>query len=208
MPGSLISWIEQRTALADGEPNALGSLETFIAGTSTPAVTYADADLQTANPVVLDLGADGRPTVDVFMAAHYYKVICKNAAGATLYTVDGVGSPGDIYAATYGVITTEASALDEVSGFTVTDETFVTMDSTGGASPCVVILPAAADYTKAVTIKNMGTIALAITPNGSDTIDGIAAAYAVAASASPLFRSVTLMSDGVDAWWVMGSVGV
>lgn len=208
MPGGLIPWIPQQFFDADGAPLSLGSVETYIGGTSTPAVTYADADLVTANPTTIDLGADGRPTVDIFLANHYYKMIVLDADAVEVFTIDGVGSPGDIYAANYGVIDLEASALSEASGFTVTAETFVTMDSTGGANPCLVNLPAAADYTKALTIKNMGTIALSIVPDGADTIDGIAAAYAVAASATPLFRTVTLKSDGVDAWWVVSSVGV
>jgi hypothetical protein len=208
MAGGFLPWIDIQFHDDDGEPLALGSVESFLAGLSTPAVTYSDAELTTALPVVIDLGADGRPTTNVWLDNHYYKFVIKDALGATVRTIDGVGSPGDIFAATYGTIAVTASALDETSGFTITNETFVTVDSTGGANPAVINLPAAADYSKAVIIKNMGTIALAITPNGADTIDGIAAAYTVAASASPLFRSVTLMSDGVDAWWVVASVGV
>ena len=211
MPGELIPWIEQRFFTEDGAPLSLGTVETYIAGTSTPAPTYEDADLATANPVIIELLADGRPPDPIFLAAHGYKFIVKDADGAEVYTIDDVENVGQVFAATYGTQLVSESALDEASGYIVPDDdtiTFVTMDSTGGANPCVVTLPAASARAKPLVIKNMGTVPLAITPNGSDTIDGIAAAYAVAASASPLFRTVTLCSDGVDAWWVTASVGV
>lgn len=211
MPGELIPWIPMQFFDDDGVPLSLGTLETYIAGTSTPAVTYEDADLAVANPVIIDLLASGKPADPIFLAAHGYKFVVKDADGNTIQTIDDVENVGQVFAATYGTQLVSASALDEASGYIVPDDdtiTFVTMDSTGGANPCVVTLPAASARSKPLVIKNMGTIALAVTPNGSDTIDGIAAAYTVAASASPLFRTITLNSDGVDAWWVTASVGV
>ena len=211
MPGGLIPWIEQRFFLPNGEPNALGSIQTLIAGTSTPAATYAQADLDpgSANPTTIDLDAEGRPETDIFLGPIAYKFLVFNAADVQLYSIDGVEDVGQVFAATYGNLQTEGSK-NVVSGYEVDPETdsLITVNSTGGANPAVILLPAAADAARPITIKNMGTIALAITPNGAETIDGIAAAYAVAASASPLFRTVELKSDGVNAWWVTGSVGV
>ena len=210
MPGGLLPWIELRFFDADGAVLSAGTLETYIAGTSTPAVTYTESDLNplTANPTTITLDADGRPPDPIYLGQHGYKFIVKDALGATVYTFDEVQDVGAVWSATYGEQLT-VGAKDEASGYTVVEtDRLVTMDSTGGANPCVVTLPAAADFSASVTIKNMGTIALAVTPNGSDTIDGLAAAYTVAASASPLFRSITLISDGVDAWWIVASVGV
>jgi len=51
-------------------------------------------------------------------------------------------------------------------------------------------------------------VALSLVPNGADTIEGIAAAYTVAASASPLFRTVILCSDGSSAYWIIGGIGI
>lgn len=211
MPGELIPWIRHQFLDADGAPLSLGTLSSFVAGTSTPAATYSDATLATANPVVIDLDASGLTPGPVFLGAFGYKFELANSLGAVILTIDSVENVGQVFAATYGTQLVSASALDEASGYIVPDDdtiTFVTMDSTGGANPCVVTLPAASARSKPLVIKNMGTIALAVTPNGSDTIDGIAAAYTVAASASPLFRTITLNSDGVDAWWVTASVGV
>lgn len=210
MPAGWIPWLDMVFQNAAGTaPNALGTLETFIAGTATPAATYSDSDLAVANPVILDLDASGRPEVDVYLAAHGYKFILKDALGATIWSRDNIEDVGQVFAATYGNLQTVGSK-NVVSGYTVDPATdsLITVNSSGGATPCVINLPAAADAPTPITIKNMGTIALAITPNGVETIDGIAAAYAVAASASPLFRTVELKSDGVNAWWVTGSVGV
>jgi len=213
MAGELIPWIELRFLNADGtEPNALGTVETYVAGTSDPAVTYAQADLDpgSANPTTITLDADGRPPDPIFLAAHGYKFIVKNALAATLYTIDEVENVGQVFAATYGVLSTEGSK-NVVSGYEVDPETdrFVTVDSTGGADPCIIIMPAATDCPKPVTIKNLGTEPLAVTPDGAETIDGIAAAYAVPAAVSPLFPTVTLVAlSGGTGYLIQSGLGI
>lgn len=210
MPAGWIPWLDAVFMTAAGTaPNALGTLETYLAGTATPAATYSDSDLSVANPTTIDLDAAGRPETDIYLGAFGYKFILKTAGGVTIWTRDNIEDVGQVFAATYGNLETEGSK-NQVSGYTVDPDTdqLVTMSSSGGANPCVVNLPAAADAPRPITIKNLGTIALAITPNGAETIDGIAAVYTVAASASPLFRTIELKSDGVNAWWVTGGIGV
>lgn len=211
MPGELIPWLRHQLFDDDGAPLSLGSISSFLAGTSTPAATFSDATLATANPVVIDLDAAGLPPDPIYLGNFGYKFEIADADGAVIQTIDSVENVGQVFAATYGTQLVSESALDEASGYIVPDDdtiTLVTMDSTGGADPCVVTLCAASARAKPLVIKNMGTVALAVTPNGSDTIDGLAAAYTVAASASPLFRTITLNSDGVDAWWITAAVGV
>jgi hypothetical protein len=75
-----------RGYLASGAPNAGGSVSTFVAGTSTPLNTYADAGLVTANanPTVLD--ANGEAVM--YCGPFAYKIIEKDSLGATLRTFD------------------------------------------------------------------------------------------------------------------------
>ena len=87
----------------DGSPLVGGLLETYVAGTSTPAPTYTDVDLlnPNSNPIVLD--AAGRATI--FLAAASYKFVLKRADGSTVRTQDNIaatnlgqaGSLGEIF---------------------------------------------------------------------------------------------------------------
>jgi hypothetical protein len=95
------------------------------------------------------------------------------------------------------------------SGYTVLDtDQLVTVASTGGASPCVINLLAVADATQAVAIKNTGTVALSVTPNASDTIDGSNTAFAVAAASGVTQPTIFLAPDGVSAWYILASHGL
>ncbi len=84
----------------EGEAAASGSMETYLAGTSTPLATYADA-VGTPNPTTIPLGTSGRPDGAVYLATTdasgnpvAYKFIVKDAVGATLYTQDEVRAGG------------------------------------------------------------------------------------------------------------------
>jgi len=59
-----------------------------------------------------------------------------------------------------------------------------------------------------LTIKNMGTEALSITPDGADTIDGLNAVYTVPAASSPNFPAITLVSDAVSDYFIVSSHGL
>ena len=94
-------------------------------------------------------------------------------------------------------------------------DNLVTVNSTGGANPCIINLPAASTRSTTgtnsgmvLTIKNLGAIPLAVTPNGSDTIDVNNAAYTVPAAVDPLYPSIMLVSDQTSAWWIIGGIGI
>lgn len=86
----------------EGKPIRGGTLETYLAGTSTPAATYADSAGKVANPTTIQLDSAGRPAnggalVDLRLdVAKSYKFVLKDKAGAVVRTVDniagGVGS--------------------------------------------------------------------------------------------------------------------
>ena len=202
MPAEVLPGIRPQFFDDDGVPVSLGTLSSFLAGTSTPAATYTDSNLGVANPVIIDLDAAGLPPDPVFLAAHGYKFILKDALGATIATYDNIENVGAVWQATYGKQQT-AGSLNVATGYTVVaTDRFVTMGSAGGN----ILLPAASAFTASITLKNMSTTtAMTVTPNGADTLDGIAALYSVPASTSPKFKTITLISNGVDAWWIQSS---
>lgn len=190
-----------------GNPLASGKIFSYAAGTTTPKALYTDSALTVphANPIILD--GNGRPPGPIYMLASGYKIDLQTSASVSVspYPADNIYDPGEILAGTLGNVLASGS-FGKSSGYTVlVTDRIVTMASSGGPNPCLVNLPAASSATQPVTIKNMGTIPLSIVPNGADTIDSLAAAFAVAASASPLFKSVLLVPDGVSAWWVLAS---
>ncbi len=197
----------------NGQPLAGGFLQFYLAGTVSPQDIYADVngDATLTNPVELDASGFKQ----IFLGPTLYDVVVMDADSVELYTVSGVGDPGQIVFAGLGTILATGSQ-NVVSGYSVlSTDNLVTCASTGGANPCIINLPAASTRAATgvnsglpITIKNMGNVPLAVTPAGADTIDGIAAAYAVAASSSPLFRTIELVSDGSSAWWIIGGIGV
>lgn len=85
----LIPSLRFREYDANGDPLAGGMVYSYLAGTVTPASTYADRDETTpnANPVVLD--ANG--AADIYLATGtVYKLIVTDADDVVQYTVDNV----------------------------------------------------------------------------------------------------------------------
>ena len=206
----LLPWIERRFLDADGNPLSGGFLYSYIAGTTTPQETYSEASgadgSQNPNPIELD--ADGRAPNDIFILPTGYKFLLEDADNVEQYTFDNVQDPGTIFASQFGAITAVGSK-DVNSGYEVlATDWLVTIDATEATNPCVIQLPAAADYFNALTIKNYAAVTVSVTPDGSETIDSLAAVYALDAAASPNFPSVTLISDGVSAWTIVASHGI
>ncbi len=207
-PLGLLPFIELRFTKISPEglvvPNVDGTITCSIAGLNTAQATYTDALGAVANPVIINIGADGRPDggVPVFLAPTGYKFVVKDSDGAILYSIDDVENVGSVFASIIGTAQT-AGSKSVSSGYTVVaTDRLVTVASTGGANPCLVNLPPAAQFSARLIIKNMGTIPLAVTPVGSETIDSVNAAYTIAASSTPTFHSRVFISDNISAWWV------
>lgn len=80
-----------------GSPLANGTVETFIAGTSTPAVTYTDNTGNTSVGTSVPLDANGRPNSGNGIwieSATVYKFIIKNSNGSTVQTIDNISAGG------------------------------------------------------------------------------------------------------------------
>jgi hypothetical protein len=192
-------------ANGDIMPLASGLVYFYEAGTSTPLDIYSDADLTTPLDNPLELDANGRASTVVYMAATSYKVVVKTAAEVTVYTADNVSNIAQVILGQLGIQLADG-ARAVASGYTVTETSnLITVASTGGPNPCVINLPPASERLWPLTIKNMGTVALAVTPDGADTIEDVAAAYTVPAAASPAFPTITLVPDGSDNWLITSS---
>lgn len=75
----------------NGAPLSGGLLYTYLAGSSTPAATYADSSGATpqSNPIVLNVL--GRPNSPIWMTdGTAYKLVLTDSTGVTQWTIDGV----------------------------------------------------------------------------------------------------------------------
>lgn len=88
--GTPIPFVKPQWFNNNGIPCSGCKLYTYIAGTTTPQATYADAALATpnANPIVLD--SAGRATV--FLGSMSFKFVLTLANGSLLWTVDGINA--------------------------------------------------------------------------------------------------------------------
>lgn len=210
MPAALLPWIKPQFFDAAGDPVASGKLYSFVAGTTTPQPTYSHTLLadEHANANPIELNAAGESATNIYLLPTGYKFRLDDANDVPLWTVDDVADPGAVNAANAGQALTEGGKA-VTSGYTLLDtDRLVTVASTGGADPCVINLLPANEATAAVVIKNTGTIALAVTPDGSDTLEGLNAAFTVAAASSPTQPTIWLAPDGVSAWYILASHGL
>lgn len=208
--GGLLPWVKPQFFDDDGNPVSGGFLFFYVAGTTTPLDTFSTSGLtegtENTNPIELDDA--GRSENSIYLQPTGYKVILQDADGEQLWSVDDVEDVGQVFAANFGTIQSEGGS-DVTSGYQilVTDR-LVTVDSTGGADPCLIYLPVAADATQMLTVKNMGTVAIELTPNGADTIDGNNTAFDIPAASPTVFPSVILVSDAVSSWTILASHGL
>lgn len=85
-----------QTLDANGDPLVGGQIETYLAGSSTPAATYTDDSGSTpqANPIILN--SLGWPANPIWLTGGVsYKFIIKDADGVTLKTIDDISGVND-----------------------------------------------------------------------------------------------------------------
>lgn len=96
---------------AAGQPLNLGTIDVYLAGTSTPTPTYTSSTgaVQNTNPIVLD---NGFPPNQIWLDdAIPVKFVVKDAAGATISTDDNVTSSGALRADLASTATGKGAAL-------------------------------------------------------------------------------------------------
>ena len=203
MGAPLLPWVPEQFFDADGAPLAGGFLYFYTAGTTTPEDVFKQSDLDPSSVWTqpIELGADGRPTDPIFLSPVGYKVVCQDSTAVQLWEVDDVSDPGYIYSQTYGTLQTDGPGAPVTTGYQIlATDRYVPVDTTGNPS---VLLPAAEDFAGMVIVKlTVGAGTCAVTPDGADTIDGVAAALVLPASATPDFTTASFISDGVSAWVV------
>jgi hypothetical protein len=211
-PGALLPWIPGQFFDLEGVPLAGGSVQFYITGTTTPKDTYSQADRDPmsvhTNPVVLD--ADGRATI--FLTSGGYDAIVYDSEDVELYTVEGFEDLALTFLESMGNILQDGTR-DVTSGYTVLPtDNLVTVGSSGTT---VVNLPTAASRSAVdngnglpLFIKNMGSGAVELEPNGVDTIDEASGTFTIPAASDPTYPSVMLLSDGVSNWWLVASHGL
>ena len=211
LPYALMPVPRQQFCDPDGLPYAGGTLYFYEAGTSTPKAVYSTAEgsVSLGTSVTLDAGGYA---VALFLSPGGYKVSLYDADDVLVWTQDGVE---DIASTFFDALGTNlvTGADSESSGYIVTrDDWFVSMSSTGGADPCVVTLPQCADHPAPLIIKNLGTVAIAVMPDGGDTIDGVNDTYTIPAgtpsSDPPVLPTIWLANNNGSAWFILASHGL
>lgn len=208
VPGSLFYPTTFGVNDIDGNPLADGFVYFYVVGTATPKDTFSDIDLTVANTNPVQLDDSGRATV--YLEAGAYTAVVTDADGVTV-PID-LTAFEDVGQTLFSTLNPAAppTIVTVTSGYTVLDtDQLVLVNSTGGANPCIINLLPAADMTqRSVTIKNLGEIDLAITPDGTDTLELTAGVYTVQASALPMCPSIVLSSDQASNWYIESGLGI
>src|SRR6185436_6736185 len=190
----------------EGGPLAGGFLQFYAAGTTTPQAVYHDVngDAAWTNPVELDSSGFAQ----IFLSAGLYDVVVCDSTSVALYTVEGVGDPGEIVFSALGNIQAQGSK-DVASGYIIlSTDNLVTTPT--GATAATIQLPPASERSSVnngnglpLIIMNFLSNTCTISPDGADTINGDNAAIVLAAAANPVYHYTTLYSDGASAWFAL-----
>lgn len=130
--GRLLPMVKARFFDANGDPLAGGKVYSYIAGTSTPLVTYSDDEVTpNTNPVILDANGEA----DIWLAsASNYKIVLKDSDDVTQWTVDdvpGTASSGSSSAGGWGAwathSVTQGAGATALSGQTWTAADYTTV---------------------------------------------------------------------------------
>ena len=125
--GLFLPMVKARFFDANGDPLSGGLVYTYLAGTTTPLATYSDQEITpNTNPVVLD--SNGEADI-ILAAASTYKIVLKDSAGVTQWTVDNVAGTGSGSAASGGWSPyTEHSVTDGQSATSLSGESWTAAD--------------------------------------------------------------------------------
>ena len=206
LPGALLpNYRWQATDNVTGAILPLAELYAYETGGTFSVLQslYSDVDLAVAlaNPVVAD--SAGRFAA-MFMLPVGYDLILKDADGNEIWRVTDIEDIGQAFLSNLG-LQMAAGTEDVASGYQVVDgDWLVTTDANDATNPFVVNLPDLATWTTPLTIKHQSAYACNVTPAGTDEIENVAAAYALAAAASPALPTITLI-PGANSWLIQSS---
>lgn len=190
---------------ADGSPMVGGTLNYFVTGTTTPLEVFADSDGNTSLGTIVDIGDLGYPITSgnaitsIYPPLGGYKEVLKDADGNTVYTADLIENVAETFLGTQANIQTQGTKSATGTYAVVGTDNWISSD---GAT--VNLQPAASRGT-ALVVQSIGATATTITPNGSETINGVSGSYTLPAAASPLFPVLQLFSDGTSNYYAIAS---
>jgi len=116
---SLSPWVIQKFTDDNDNPLALGSVHTYIAGSSTDAPSYSDVGgTLNTNPVALDSAGEA----NILLSDSYvYKFVVKNASGTTVRTIDDITPASVSSTSTAGSVSLIVSSFDRILSASDTD---------------------------------------------------------------------------------------
>lgn len=207
---------------ANGDPVSGGSLEFYLAGSSTPLTVYSGAGLSNALGTTVYCDSGGHPVassgsstkVAIWTGTTDFKIVGKTSAGATLGTLDNF--PGALDTSTYAV--TSARPIGNVVAKAATTWTATTADGSGtlynanvsGGSQ-IATLPSAATaangYILGIRHDGQGSSNTVTyqTVSNQTIKEGHSSASVTAGSLTAYGETVWLISDSAG-WTVMAHV--
>lgn len=209
LPGAMVPWVELRflKVTADGlVPNAGGFVEFRETDLTTPQDTYSNSGLTVPNDNPIELDADGRPPNPIYLLPNGYSVFVSDSDSVLLYSIPFVEDVGSAFLSTQANTQTVGTTATSSPYSVATTDNLVAIDS--ATTPFIVQLPAATRGTQLIVKNLSASVSVRVTPDGSDTIEQIAAYYTVPAAVSPLFPTVILLPDGISNWWIAGGIGI
>lgn len=135
MPG-VIATIPKFQFSSNGVPMVNGTVDTYLAGTTTPETTWQDQAQTTANtnPIVLDSRGEALVWLD---PAKSYKFVLKNSGGVIQWTVDNIG--GNRSSADLANTTDLAKGISLVGGGARQVDAITAVNATGLPDGSVII---------------------------------------------------------------------
>lgn len=198
-----------------GAPLALGQLQFFIAGTTTPQAVYADSLGATSLGFTVNLTGIGQPTTGsnptgIYLLPTGYKLRILDSTSALIYEQDNIEDVGAAFLGALGTFLATGSTVTVTDGYTVPSNNAVLMVIANMTTTGVLNLPPVSSRTQPLTCKNVGSVPMLLTPNGTDNLETLAASatYSVAAAATPTFPSAVLLPNGVSTYWIQSSHGI
>lgn len=207
-PGSIVPWVEMRFLKVTAEglvPNAGGFVRWTEAETAYAVLqdTFSDADLTTPNENPIELDADGRPPDPIYLSPTGYSLQVYDSDMVELYSIPFVEDVGATFLAQTSVIQTDGPTVTSSPYLVTADDNLIQINF---GSSGTVQLPAAADRPgMPLIVKNLSGFTQSVTPASGETIDGNTSAYVLPVQANPNYPTITLMSDGVSAWFIASS---